>query len=80
MSGRTFDVIIVGAGIVGAACADECARRAMSAWRENEDSPFHTEIGYWLWDAATEHVMRCFMRSISAEGTICLPPDAPRFR
>jgi len=30
MSGRTFDVIIVGAGIVGAACADECARRAMS--------------------------------------------------
>ncbi|HYP98932.1 MAG TPA: heme-binding beta-barrel domain-containing protein [Polyangiaceae bacterium] len=33
----------------------------MSAWRENEDSPFHTEIGYWLWDAELQHVMRCFM-------------------
>jgi len=33
----------------------------MSAWRENESDPFHTEIGYWLWDAETEHVMRCFM-------------------
>jgi len=26
---NTFDVVIVGAGIVGAACADECARRGM---------------------------------------------------
>jgi hypothetical protein len=22
----------------------------MAAWRPNEESPFHTEIGYWLWD------------------------------
>jgi hypothetical protein len=33
----------------------------MAAWRQGEESPFHTEIGYWLWDAATSHVMRCFM-------------------
>jgi hypothetical protein len=33
----------------------------MAAWRPNEDSPFHTEIGYWLWDAESGHVMRCFM-------------------
>lgn len=33
----------------------------MSAWRLGEEGPFHTEIGYWLWDAATEHVLRCFM-------------------
>lgn len=33
----------------------------MSAWRTGEESPFHTEIGYWLWDAAGGHVMRCFM-------------------
>jgi D-hydroxyproline dehydrogenase subunit beta len=26
---ETFDVVIVGAGIVGAACADECARGGM---------------------------------------------------
>jgi glycine/D-amino acid oxidase-like deaminating enzyme len=29
MSGKAFDVVIVGAGIVGAACADECARRGL---------------------------------------------------
>ncbi|HWA75204.1 MAG TPA: heme-binding beta-barrel domain-containing protein [Polyangiaceae bacterium] len=33
----------------------------MAAWRENEDSPFHTEIGYWLWDVDGGHVLRCFM-------------------
>ena len=32
-------------------------------WRKGEenDNPFHTEIGYWLWDAANSQVMRCFM-------------------
>jgi len=33
----------------------------MAAWRHGEDSAFHTEIGYWLWDAADGHVIRCFM-------------------
>lgn len=33
----------------------------MSAWRPGEDIPFHTEVGYWLWDAADGQVMRCFM-------------------
>jgi len=33
----------------------------MAAWRPNEESPFHTEIGYWLWDAADGQVLRCFM-------------------
>jgi hypothetical protein len=32
-----------------------------SAWREGEDDPFHTEVGYWLWDGADGQVMRCFM-------------------
>lgn len=30
MTRKTYDVVIVGAGIVGAACADECARHGMS--------------------------------------------------
>ena len=30
-------------------------------WRDDEENPFHTEIGYWLWDAAAGTVMRCFM-------------------
>jgi hypothetical protein len=30
-------------------------------FRMGEDEPFHTEVGYWLWDAAAGQVMRCFM-------------------
>jgi hypothetical protein len=33
----------------------------MAAWREGEENPFHTEVGYWLWDAADRAVSRCFM-------------------
>jgi len=33
----------------------------MAAWRTGEDNPFHTEVGYWLWDAELGHVMRSFM-------------------
>lgn len=32
-----------------------------AAWRIGEDEPFHTEVGYWLWDAETGQVMKCFM-------------------
>jgi hypothetical protein len=30
-------------------------------WRDDEQNPFHTEVGYWLWDAATGEVMRGFV-------------------
>ncbi|SRR5579875_99516 len=33
----------------------------MAAWRADEENPFHTEVGYWLWDAAERTVMRCFV-------------------
>ena len=33
----------------------------MAAWRRGEDLPFHTEVGYWLWDAADGQVMRGFI-------------------
>jgi hypothetical protein len=33
----------------------------MAACRQNEESAFHTEVGYWLWDADGDHVLRCFM-------------------
>ena len=34
-----------------------------TAWRTGEEhlNPFHTEVGYWLWDAEHGQVMRCFM-------------------
>jgi len=30
-------------------------------WRGEEENPFHTEVGYWLWDAATGEVVRGFV-------------------
>ncbi len=30
-------------------------------WRENENDPFHTEVGYWLYDPATGEVLRGFV-------------------
>jgi hypothetical protein len=32
-----------------------------TAWRIGEDMPFHTEIGYWFWDAEHELVMRALI-------------------
>jgi hypothetical protein len=32
-----------------------------AAYRADQDNPFHTEIGYWMWDADAEQVVRCFM-------------------
>ena len=30
-------------------------------WRMNEDASFHTETGYWLWDGATDEILRAFV-------------------
>lgn len=30
-------------------------------WRGDEENPFHTEVGYWLWDAAAGEVLRGFV-------------------
>jgi hypothetical protein len=30
-------------------------------WRGDEENPFHTEVGYWLWDAASGEVVRGFV-------------------
>jgi len=53
-----------------------------AAWRVGEDNPFHTEVGYWMWDAADKQVMRCFMvpraSTLIAGGTV--EPDATTFR
>lgn len=34
----------------------------MTAWRHGEETmdPFHDEVGYLLWEAATGQVLRCF--------------------
>jgi hypothetical protein len=51
----------------------------MSAFRLGETDAFHTEVGYWLWDADGGHVLRCFMvprgTTVLAGGT-AQPGDA----
>ena len=51
---------------------------ATPSCRIGADEPFHKEVGYWLWDAAAEQVLRCFLVprgvSIIAGGTV--EPDA----
>ena len=52
----------------------------MAAWRHGEEAlnPFHTEVGYWLWDAADGQVMRCFMiprATVLIAGATCEPED-----
>ncbi len=50
-------------------------------WRGDEQNPFHTEVGYWLWDGATGELVRGFVvpRGITVlAGGIC-EPDATTF-
>ena len=52
-----------------------------AAWRGDEENPFHTEVGYWLWDAENRQVLRCF---VIPRGTMVLAggevdPDASSF-
>ena len=53
----------------------------MAAWRGDEENPFHTEVGYWMWDARDSEVVRCFViprgSAIVAGGTVAA--DATTF-
>jgi hypothetical protein len=50
-------------------------------WRGDEENPFHTEVGYWLWDAATGEVLRGFVvpRGITVLAGGTAAPDARSF-
>lgn len=51
-------------------------------WRGDEDIPFHTEVGYWLWDSAAGEVMRGFVvpRGITVLAGGSADADAREFR
>lgn len=36
-------------------------RYSTKAWRVGAPDPFHEELGYWMWDPASELIIRCFM-------------------
>ncbi|HUV57884.1 MAG TPA: heme-binding beta-barrel domain-containing protein [Acidimicrobiales bacterium] len=52
-----------------------------AAYRQGEDNPFHTEVGYWMWDATNKQVTRCFVipraQVLMAGATV--EPDATSF-
>jgi hypothetical protein len=50
-------------------------------WRGDEENPFHTEVGYWLWDAATGEIMKGFVvpRGITALAGGTAAPGATEF-
>ncbi|MCU1356780.1 MAG: hypothetical protein JWM89_2198 [Acidimicrobiales bacterium] len=51
-------------------------------WRDDEENPFHTEVGYWLWDAAAGEILRGFVvpRGITVlAGAIGVAADATSF-
>ncbi|CAI2719486.1 heme-binding beta-barrel domain-containing protein [Nitrospina watsonii] len=56
-------------------------RYATTAWRLEEENPFHEERGYWLWDGAANQVLRCFTipRGISVLAGGTVEPDATSF-
>ena len=46
-----------------------------------EENPFHTEVGYWLWDGATGEIVRAFAvpRGIAVLAGGTASPDATSF-
>jgi hypothetical protein len=50
-------------------------------WRGEEENPFHTEVGYWLWDGATGEIVRAFAvpRGIAVLAGGTASPDATSF-
>jgi len=50
-------------------------------WRNDEENPFHTEVGYWLWDGATGEVLRAFVvpRGITVLAGAIVTADAANF-
>jgi hypothetical protein len=52
-------------------------------WRGDEQDPFHTEVGYWLWDVAAGEVLRGFVvpRGITVlAGGTGIAADATSYR
>ncbi len=56
-------------------------RYSTKAWRLGADDPFHEELGYWMWDAASKLVIRCFMppRGLTVLAGGAAEPDARSF-
>jgi hypothetical protein len=61
--------------------ASSTTAAARFRWPSYEDNPFHTEVGYWLWVAASEEILRGFVvpRGITVLAGGSAPADATTF-
>jgi len=52
-----------------------------TAWPLDEEEAFHEEVGYWLWDADAQQVMRCFIvpRGVAVNAGGSATADAKEF-
>jgi hypothetical protein len=52
-----------------------------TAWSLGDVEPFHEEVGYWLWDADAQQVMRCFIvpRGVTVNAGGSVAADAKSF-
>ena len=53
-----------------------------ATWREGDTTPFHSEVGYWMWDGVNHQVVRCFIvphaTTLIAGATVS--PEATSFK
>jgi hypothetical protein len=56
-------------------------RYATVAWPLGQEKPFHEEVGYWLWDAQSRQVIRCFIvpRGVTVQAGGPADPQATVF-
>jgi len=56
-------------------------RYATVAWPLGQEKPFHEEVGYCVWDARSQQVMRCFIvpRGVTVQAGGLADPKATMF-
>ena len=57
-------------------------RYSTTVWRLDQESPFHEESGYWLWDSAKKQALKCFIvpRGVAVIAGNTVEPDAREFQ
>ncbi len=57
-------------------------RYSTTVWRLDQESPFHEESGYWLWDPAKKQALKCFIvpRGVAVIAGSTVEPDAREFQ
>lgn len=57
-------------------------RYSTTAWEEEDEDPFHEEVGYWIWDAENKQVMKTFTipRGVSVNAGATCEANSKKFK